>query len=318
MGVPIGTVMSRLSRGRERLRQHMYGDIERKQPTPQRRVEESEVRAVAIRRTTTCMRGSMAGWRRNRPGKSTTISQTIPSWKSDGRNTPSSGKHCAPPSARFRGPIPSRLRIGYILAEHRRRRRQQLGRIAAAILLFVLGGIGGWAARDMFPALGSSTSAMLASMVFDEAIAAYRTFSVETRHPVEVGANEEAHLVQWLSKRVGHRLIAPDLSALGFRLMGGRLLPADTKPAGWFMYEDGKGTRLSCYFLSADVGGESEFKYREQNGVGAFYWVEDGLAYAIAGNADRELLLKVADIVYRQNSPDAGKAKIPPLPDNPS
>ena len=93
------------------------------------------------------------------------------------------------------------------------------------------------------------------------------TFSVESRHPVEVGANEEAHLVQWLSKRVGRKLFAPDLSALGFRLMGGRLFPADTKAAGWFMYEDGKGTRLSCYFLSADIGAETEFKYREQNGV---------------------------------------------------
>lgn len=212
-------------------------------------------------------------------------------------------------------PIPPRLKVGNVFAERRRRRQRQLGRIAAAILLLVLGGAGGWAARDSFPALGSSTSAMLASMVFDEAIAAYRTFSVETRHPVEVGANEEAHLVQWLSKRVGHKLVAPNLSALGFRLMGGRLLPAETKAAGWFMYEDGKGTRLSCYFLSADLGGETEFKYREQDGVGAFYWVDDGLAYAIAGNADRELLLKVADIVYRQSSPDSGKAKLSPLPD---
>ena len=90
---------------------------------------------------------------------------------------------------------------------------------------------------------------MLASAVFDDAIAAHRTFSVETRHPVEVGANEEAHLVQWLSKRLGHRLIVPDLGALGFRLIGGRLLPADSGPAAWFMYEDGKGTRLSCYYL---------------------------------------------------------------------
>ena len=33
------------------------------------------------------------------------------------------------------------------------------------------------------------------------------------------------------NKRLGHRLIAPDLAELGFRLMGGRLLPADSGPA---------------------------------------------------------------------------------------
>jgi anti-sigma factor RsiW len=159
---------------------------------------------------------------------------------------------------------------------------------------------------------------MLASAVFDDAIAAHRTFSVETRHPVEVGANEEAHLVQWLSKRLGHRLIAPDLTALGFQLMGGRLLPADSGPAALFMYENGKGTRLTCYYLSANVGGETEFKYREQNGTNAFYWVEDGLAYAIAANTDRDLLLKVAEIIYQQNSPDGARAKIPPAPGKPS
>jgi anti-sigma factor RsiW len=221
-------------------------------------------------------------------------------------------------AAQAGGPIPRRLRVAHLLTEQRRRRHRQLTRIAAAIGLLVLGGIGGWTARDLSPDLTLSASAALAGMVVDDAIAAHRTFSVETRHPVEVGAGEEAHLVQWLSKRLGHQLIVPDLDALGFRLMGGRLLPADSGPAALFMYEDGKGTRLSCYYLSVDVGGETEFKFREQNGISAFYWIDDGLAYAIAANADRDLLLKVAEIVYRQNSPDAAKAKIPPAPGKPS
>jgi anti-sigma factor RsiW len=155
---------------------------------------------------------------------------------------------------------------------------------------------------------------VFASTVFDEAIAAHRTFSVETRHPVEVAANDEAHLVQWLSKRLGHRVIAPDLTSLGFQLMGGRLLPAENGPAALFMYEDGKGIRLSAYYLSVDRVGEPEFKYREQNGVGAFYWIEDGLAYAIAANAGRDLLLKVAELVYQQNSPAGSGAKTPAKP----
>jgi anti-sigma factor RsiW len=133
-----------------------------------------------------------------------------------------------------------------------------------------------------------------------------------------VGANEEAQLVQWLSKRLGHRLIAPDLSGLGFRLMGGRLLSNDSGPAALFMYEDSKGTRITCYYLTVDVGGETEFKYREQNGTSAFYWVEDGLAYAIAANTERDLLLKVAEIIYQQNSSNGARAKIPPPPGKPS
>jgi anti-sigma factor RsiW len=215
-------------------------------------------------------------------------------------------------AAQADGPIPTRLRVAHVLAEQRRRHRRQLARIAAAIGIFVLGGIGGWTARDVVPGLISSSTAALANMVFDDAIAAHRTFSVETRHPVEVGANEEAHLVQWLSKRLGHRLIAPDLTPLGFQLMGGRLLSADNGPAALFMYEDGKGTRLSCYYVAVDVGGKTEFQYREQNGISAFYWIEDGLAYAIAANAGRSLLHKVAEMVYQVNSPDGAKAKIPP------
>jgi anti-sigma factor RsiW len=211
-------------------------------------------------------------------------------------------------------PLPARLRVARLTAEQRRRRQRQLARIAAAVALLLAGGIGGWVAHDLLPAFTSSASAVLASAVFDDAIAAHRTYSVEVRHPVEIGASEEAHLVQWLSKRLGHQLIVPDLSALGFRLIGGRLLPADSGPAALFMYEDGKGTRLSCYYLVADVAGETEFQFREQNGISAFYWVEDGLAYAIAANAPRDLLLRVAEIVYEQNSPDDAKAKLPPAP----
>jgi len=215
-------------------------------------------------------------------------------------------------------PLPARLRVRDLLAARRRRNRQRFARIAAALGFLVLGGLGGWTARDVLPRLTSSASAMLASAVFDDAIAAHRTFSVETRHPVEVGANEEAHLVQWLSKRLGHRLIAPDLAELGFRLMGGRLLPADNGPAALFMYENSKGIRLSCYFLSIAGSDETEFQYREQEGVGAFYWVADGLAYAIAANAPRDLLLKIAEIIYQRNSPDGAKPKLPPVPGKPS
>jgi anti-sigma factor RsiW len=219
--------------------------------------------------------------------------------------------------AQAAGPTPMRLRVAHLLAQQRRRRRRRFGKIAAALCLIVLGGIGGWAARDLMGRLSSLPPGAVARMITADAIAAHRTFSVEVRHPVEVDAGQEAHLVQWLSKRLGRQLVVPDLAAAGFRLMGGRLLPAEDGPAAQFMYENANAERLTLY-LRAAVGGETAFRYHEEGGVGAFYWSDQGFGYAIAAKADRDLLLRIAELVYRQTSPDGAGAKIPPAPGKPS
>ena len=51
-----------------------------------------------------------------------------------------------------------------------------------------------------------------------DAMAAHVVYSPEVRHPVEVAAAEQQHLVQWLSKRLGTQLKAPVLQAQGFDL----------------------------------------------------------------------------------------------------
>jgi anti-sigma factor RsiW len=99
--------------------------------------------------------------------------------------------------------------------------------------------------------------------------------------------------------------------------MGGRLLPAEDGPAAQFMYENGNGERLTLY-LRTGVGGETAFRYNEDGGIGAFFWSDEGFGYAIAAKADRDLLLRIAEIVYQQTSPDGAKAKIPPASGKPS
>jgi len=65
-------------------------------------------------------------------------------------------------------------------------------------------------------------------------------------------------------------------------------------------------------YLRAGVGGETAFRYHEEGGIGAFYWSDEGFGYAIAAKADRELLLRIAELVYRQTSLEGARAKIPP------
>jgi anti-sigma factor RsiW len=71
-------------------------------------------------------------------------------------------------------------------------------------------------------------------------------------------------------------------------------------------------------YLRAGVEGETVFRYHEEGGTGAFYWSDQGFGYAIAIKADRNLLLRIAELVYRQATAGGAKAKLPPAPDKPS
>jgi anti-sigma factor RsiW len=173
-------------------------------------------------------------------------------------------------------------------------------RAAAAVLLLAAGGAAGWGLRGAYQdQSGGVAQAGFGRELVADAAAAHKVYSVEVRHPVEVRA-EEAHLVAWLSKRVGRPLKAPDLKAFGFRLMGGRLLPVSDGAAAQFMYEDTAGRRVTCY-ARADTGGEeTAFRFADENGLSAFYWLDGSMGYALVGPLKRTELFKLAQAVYRQ------------------
>ncbi len=128
--------------------------------------------------------------------------------------------------SKFNEPIPERLRIASIRARQQLMRRPLIGRIVAyAACLLVLGGLAGWFSNDLIHAKSDTQS-----NVRQDAEAAYHTFVVDRVHPVEIRETDEAHLMQWLSKRVGRPVNAPDLTSFGFRFIGGRLLPAQEGP----------------------------------------------------------------------------------------
>ncbi len=191
-------------------------------------------------------------------------------------------------------PVPERLKPLGIAA--RLARRRWIVPVAASIVWLALGLGGGWLAHDWFDA-GVSFDA--ARAVAREAVSAHRVYAVEVRHPVEVFADEEDHLVKWLSKRLGYTIGRPDLTPLGFRLVGGRLLPtADGGPAAQFMYEDSSGRRLTLYVSRNETGETTAFRYQEMDGVGAFIWLEEEMGFAISGELSRDVLLRASTLVY--------------------
>ncbi|MBM1169845.1 anti-sigma factor family protein [Microvirga arabica] len=194
-------------------------------------------------------------------------------------------------------PIPSRLRIANLMAAQRRPPRGRPAAVAAAVAGLLVGSVLGAAGGIWW----SSGPAQLAqTSVAGNAIAAHRIYVGERLHPVEVPAEQEAHLVQWLSRRVGKPLSAPNLTAQGYRLIGGRLLPDGGEAAALFMYENAGGNRLTLYARSGGTDAQTSFRFESRDDVSAFSWIDNGLSYVVTAKVDRAQLLPIAEAIYRQ------------------
>ncbi|CAJ94514.1 Transmembrane transcriptional regulator RsiW (anti-sigma-W factor) [Cupriavidus necator] len=196
-------------------------------------------------------------------------------------------------------------------ARTRPRWAMALAATCASVALLAVGGALGWRAHDR---LGGSTLVLAPGERFArEALATHAVYAPEMRHPVEVAATEEAHLIAWLSKRLGTALQVPDLRAQGFHLIGGRLGVAEGGPSAILMYEADDGTRLSLQLRRMAQGTpDTGFRVERMPGAGsrrpaagrdpmmAFYWIDRDLGFALAGPLERARLLTVAQMVYQQ------------------
>jgi anti-sigma factor RsiW len=180
------------------------------------------------------------------------------------------------------------------------------GGIAASVLVaFVLG----WTGNALW-GTGASTALATGSPVrsfAQQAALAHVVYLPEVRHPVEVPAAQQDHLVQWLSKRLGRPLKVPNLSSQGYELVGGRLLPGDAGARAQFMFQNAGGERVTLYLgavnASAKVGAgnqETAFRFLDDGAAPGFYWVDQGFGYALSGKLPRAALLALATTVYQQ------------------
>lgn len=186
-------------------------------------------------------------------------------------------------------PIPARLHL---------RSPQWFGYARAASLLAI--GIAiGLGASTLRP--NPPTVVTIAPSLPIRAMQAHLVYSPEVRHPVEVGAKDEAHLVKWLSNRLGLKLQVPVLTSEGFELLGGRLLPDPDGPVAQFMYQDAAGKRLTLY-VTRNRKGEpvTAFRFAREGNISSFYWIDHECGYALSGELDKPALAKLATVVYRQ------------------
>ncbi|MES2878333.1 MAG: anti-sigma factor [Pseudomonadota bacterium] len=183
------------------------------------------------------------------------------------------------------------------------------GMAAGVVMAFGLGWLGSlaWHGDRLAGAPSPAMSKAQAAQDFSrQASFAHVVYSPEVRHPVEVAAADQAHLVQWLSKRLGRPLKVPHLSEQGYELVGGRLLPGDAGARAQFMFQNTAGTRITLYLgalnktpAAADAY-ETGFHFATDGAIPNFYWIDQGFGYALAGPVPRGDLMKLAEAVFQQ------------------
>lgn len=178
---------------------------------------------------------------------------------------------------------------------HRHQRWQwvKLGGVASSLVLSM--GIGwsmGQLAQDP-PMANFAKQATVAHVVYQP----------EQRHPVEVGADQQEHLVKWLSNRLGQRVVVANLESAGFDLMGGRLLPGDGgPPRAQFMYQNRQGDRITLYMgvLPEARTKTEKITLFNHGSVPALYWSANGNAYTLSGHIPESELERLAQHTHSQ------------------
>ena len=175
-------------------------------------IAEADLHAYADGQLATARARSRPSWPR--------IRRTAPAW-THGRR---SARRCAPCSTRC---WTSRCRCA---CRWRRRRAPPWRALAAGIAVAVFSGGAAWIARgeldhDRIRAALAAPRRARGSQLCAARRRGARGLRARHGRPVEVGGDNEKALVTWLTKRLGAPVSAPSLSALGYELVGGRLLP---------------------------------------------------------------------------------------------
>jgi anti-sigma factor RsiW len=91
------------------------------------------------------------------------------------------------------------------------------------------------------------------------------------------------------------------LTARGFELTGGRVLPGDDGTIVEYMYRNASGERLTvCVATRTTEAATTAFRLYRDGPVKVYYWADGRFSYAVSGGMSAQMLLHVSHDVYAQ------------------
>jgi anti-sigma factor RsiW len=133
--------------------------------------------------------------------------------------------------------------------------------------------------------------------LIDEVASYHQIYSRETKHLVEVSADQADQLTEWLGERLDRKLAAPDLAAAGLHFAGGRLLVVNDRPVAELMYTRDDGLPIGVC-VTQMPGDSSPLRVEQRGRERLASWVGGGYAYVVVGEIDdptaRDIARRVA------------------------
>ena len=170
-----------------------------------------------------------------------------------------------------------------------------LGLAAAVVGALMIGGAGGLYIGGVATQPTAPQGTQVAGWIAD--IAEYHAvYATQTRHLVEVPAEEAAHIQTWLTATLGTDVVIPDLADQGLNFEGARLLVAAGRPVAQLLYTDANGAVVALCQIQSD----SPQLAARQDTVGGFdliSWGGTGANYVVVtdeGRADLRDIVEAA------------------------
>jgi anti-sigma factor RsiW len=196
--------------------------------------------------------------------------------------------------------VPSSLHLEHLLEQRAVRRQRGLvgnpWRVAAAMVLTLgLGAAAGWTARGM-QRMGEVTRLGM------EAAAAHSVFGADPTHPIEIGPQNRLELVAWIDRKLHRTINVPDLSAQGYRLIGGRVLSTIIGAAAMLVYDDDHGGRITVFLqpMRSDTATMQPVSSGAANG---YAWIDAHMGYGVISDGETSIH-NLADQVRRAMAPN--------------
>jgi anti-sigma factor RsiW len=192
-------------------------------------------------------------------------------------------------------PVELRERIHAALGRERRRaRRPRWHHLAIGAAVVVVAATVVW----LDPAWRGSPS-IVATLV-DTHIA-----YAQLERPAELTSDDPREVATWFRQRAGLRMVVPDYSSAGIRLVGARLADAHERGAAYLLYEKGH-VIISVFMLplganTPALGGTrishrgNEYRRYEHKGYRTIFWIDGAAVYGLISMLDYDALLECAD-----------------------